>query len=136
MVTVAVPPGVPNARPDLIRRRESAFRASRVRRDRRVARKLKHRALLRDDGPVAGVGRIEGVPVANREGPRGEIDSAGDGGILGTKTHEDRVPIASGHRIGLRILDADDVEVVMRAVEVDATWPAKELRRQQQRTSQ
>jgi len=84
---------------------------------------------LRDDGPVAGVGRIEGVPVANREGPRGEIDSAGDGGILGTKTHEDRVPIASGHRIGLRILDADDVEV-------DATWPAKELRRQQQRTSQ
>src|SRR5207245_57364 len=53
------------------------------------------------------------------EGPRGQVDVAGDR-RLAAKADEDRVPLAVGHRCGLRILDADDIEVVMRPFEVDA----------------
>src|SRR5947208_10638141 len=107
------------ALPILIVRGEGAAGAAQGCRDGAVAGELEDSALVRDDLPSAGISSIKGITVADAKRPRDQVDVAGDR-RLPAKAHEDRVPLAVGHRGGLRILDADDIEVVMRPFEVDA----------------
>jgi len=62
---------------------------------------------------------VKGIAVADLKRPGGQVDVAGGRRIF-AKGDEDRVPIASGHRGGLIVLLAKDIEVVMRALKVDA----------------
>src|SRR5262249_45918458 len=71
---------------------------------------------------------VERIAVADVEGTRREVDAARRRTVLAERD-EDRVPIAAGQRLRLRILDADDVEIVVRATKVDAARSCRRGRR-------
>src|SRR5438093_5569317 len=107
------------ARPDRVGGRDGPHGARDVRRYRGVTGKLEDRSLCLDLSPEAVEGRVEGVPIANREVPRHQVNLACDLRVARTESDEDRVTARIGHGRLLWIIDADDVQIVV--------WPARRV---------